>query len=200
MNGKKIACVLLLMLIGIASYCGQIVHQKTEAKRAEAESAIDEATAQRGKLETAKIMTEKLRFESDELIRFVRSWAPYADRLQTQSEVEESVLASLRAANMLILSQRFEVRQMQAKNSGSTAVGVIPKIVRAALVLEDDYAKTLNWIGELERRLPMARMMNCRLTGGDNGRQVHAEISLEVPLVNLKFETSPATKDTKKKA
>jgi hypothetical protein len=46
----------------------------------------------------------------------------------------------------------------------------------------------MNWIGELERRLPMARMMSCRITGGDNGRQVHAEVAVEVPMVNLKFE------------
>jgi hypothetical protein len=101
--------------------------------------------------------------------------------VQTQSEVEESVLASLRNANLLILSQKFEVRE-------NRTTPVIPKVVRASLVLEDDYAKTLNWVGELERRLPLARMMNCRITGGENGRQVHAEISLEVPLVNLQAE------------
>ncbi len=185
MNGKKIACVVLLMIIGIAAYSGQIVHQKAEAKRAEASSAMDEATAERGKLDTAKIQTEKIRIESDELLRFLRAWEPYADRIQTQSEVEESVLASLRSANLLILSQRFESRQIQVA-AGSPGAA-ITKLVRASLVLEDDYAKTMNWIGELERRLPMARMMNCRITGGDNGRQVRAEIAIEVPLVDLKY-------------
>jgi len=198
MNGKKVACVILLVIIGIAAYVGQIVHQKADAKRAEASAAADEAVAQQGKLDIVKIQTEKLRAESDELIRFLRAWEPYADRVQTQSEVEEAVLASLRSSNLLIISQKFESRQMQV--TAGTGGTTIPKIVRAALVLEDDYAKTMNWIGELERRLPMARMMNCRVTGGDNGRQVHAEISIEVPLVNLKFENVASAKDTKKKA
>jgi hypothetical protein len=158
-----------------------MVHQKAVAKRAEAEAADSDANAAKSELEIAETRTTKLRYDSDELRRFLTSWTPHIDRVQTQSEVEESVLASLRNANLLILSQKFEVRE-------NRTTPVIPKIVRASLVLEDDYAKTLNWVGELERRLPLARMMNCRITGGENGRQVHAEISLEVPLVNLQAE------------
>lgn len=186
MNGKKIACIVLLIFVAIAAYCGQIMHQKSEAKRAEAESAIEATASARGKLDTVKIQTERLRTESDELVRFLHSWEPHADRMQTQSEVEESVLASLRSSNLLIISQKFESRNMPASTGAKGSA--IPKIVRASLVLEDDYAKTMNWIGELERRLPMARMMSCRITGGDNGRQVHAEVAIEVPMVNLKFE------------
>ena len=190
MNGKKIACIILLSLVAMGAYFGQIMHQKADAKRQEADSAIEAADAARGKLETTKIQTERIRTESDELLRFLKSWEPHADRIQTQSEVEETVLASLRSANLLIISQKFESRAMPV-TAGSKG-SAIPKLVRASLVLEDDYAKTLNWIGELERKLPMSRMMSCRITGGDNGRQVHAEVSFEVPLVNLKFELAAA--------
>lgn len=181
MNGKKLACVVLLIIVGIAAYVGQIVHQKADAKRSEASAAADEATKARNEFDTAQIATEKYRFESDDLRRFLQSWSPHIDHMQTQSEVEETVQASIRNANLLVLSQKFEVRM----NSTS---GVIPKTVRASLVLEDDYAKTLNWIGELERRMPIARMTSCRVTGGDSGRHVHVEVSLEIPLMNLSYE------------
>jgi hypothetical protein len=76
----------------------------------------------------------------------------------------------------------------------------MPSAVRASIVLEDDYAKTVNWIGEMERKLPLARMTSCRLTGGDNGRQVHAEVILEVPLADLKVSPAAlAAKDVKKR-
>jgi len=188
MNGKKLACVILMVIVGIAAYCGQIVHQKADAKRNEASAAADEALKAKAEFDTAQIATEKYRYESDDLRRFLQTWTPHIDHMQTQSEVEETVLASLRNANLLVLSQKFEIR---VNSSG----GIMPKTVRASLVLEDDYAKTINWIGELERRLPIARMMSCRITGGDSGRHVHAEISLEVPLMNLAYEQiAPAKK------
>lgn len=188
MNGKKLACIVLMIIVGIAAYFGQIVHQKADAKRSEASAAADEATLAKSEFETAQIATEKYRFESDDLRRFLQAWTPHIGNMQTQSEVEETVLASLRNANLLVLSQKFEVK---VNSTG----GITPRTVRASLVLEDDYAKTLNWIGELERRLPIARMISCRVTGGDNGRHVHAEISLEVPLMNLSFEQiAPAKK------
>lgn len=197
MNGKKIACIILLCFVALGAYFGQIMHQKALAKRNEANSAVESAASERGRLDTTKIQTERMRTESDELLRFLKAWEPHADRMQTQSEVEETVLASLRTANLLIISQKFEMRNMPAA-SGTTG-SAIPRLVRASLVLEDDYAKTLNWIGELERKLPMSRMMTCRITGGDNGRQVHAEVAVEVPLVNLKFDVAAATPSKGKK-
>lgn len=193
MNGKKLACVILMILIGIATYAGQIVHQKAVAKRTEAETAESDAGSAESELKVAQTRNDVLRHDSDELRRFLTAWVPHIDRVQTQTEVEESVLASLRNANLLVLSQKFEVRE-------NRTTPVIPKIVRAALVLEDDYAKTLNWVGELERRLPLARMMNCRITGGENGRQVHTEVTIEVPLVNLQAELPAALAAPKKPA
>ena len=181
MNGKKLACVVLMLIVGIAAYFGQIVHQKADAKRSEASAAADEASKAKGEFETAQIATEKYRYESDDLRRFLQAWTQHIDHMQTQSEVEETIQASLRNANLLVLSQKFEVRL-------NSTGGITPKTVRASLVLEDDYAKTINWMGELERRLPIARIMSCRVTGGDSGRHVHAEISLEVPLMNLSYE------------
>ncbi len=184
MNGKKISCILLLLIVGVMVYAGQIIHGKAAAKRAEAESAETAAMGAEGERDTANLDLVRIKGETDKLSRFLASWTPYADRIQTPSEVEEAVTASLRNSNTIILSQKFELRD----NRGST---VIPRLVRAALVLEDDYAKTLNWVGELERRLPLARVTNYRISGGENGRQVHAEITMEVPIVNLKAAAPP---------
>lgn len=190
MNGKKIACILILGLVAIVVYFAQIIHGKAAAKRADAENAETAAIGAEGERDTANVELIKIKSETNELSRFLQTWTPHADHIQTQSEVEEAVTASLRNSNTIVISQKFEVRE----NRGSV---VIPRVVRASLVLEDDYAKTLNWVGELERRLPLSRVTNYRITGGENGHQVHAEISMEVPIINLKA-VAPAAVGAKK--
>jgi len=185
MNGKKIACILLLCAVGIVVYFAQTIHGKAANKRADAENAETAAIGAEGERDTANLELIKIKSETNELSRFLQTWTPHADRIQTQSEVEEAVTASLRNSNTIVISQKFEIRE----NRGSL---VIPRVVRASLVLEDDYAKTLNWVGELERRLPLSRVTNYRVTGGENGHQVHAEISMEVPIINLKAQVPTA--------
>ena len=179
MNGKKIACIVLLCTVGIIIYFAETIHGKAVAKRNDAENAETAAIGAEGERDTANLQLIKIKGEANELSRFLQTWTPHADRIQTQSEVEEAVTASLRNTNTIVLSQKFEMRE----NRGAL---VIPRVVRAALVLEDDYAKTLNWVGELERRLPLSRVTNYRITGGENGHQVHAEITMEIPIINLK--------------
>ena len=190
MNGKKIACILLLIVMGTLIYSYQILHGKASNKRAEAESAESAAIAAEGERDAANMELIRIKSETSELSRFLNTWTTVADRIQTQSEVEEAVTASLRNSNTIVVSQKFEPRDNRSSPT-------IPKIIRANLVLEDDYAKTMNWVGELERRLPLARVTNCRITGGENGHQIHAEVTLEVPIVNLK--AVPPAQAVKKK-
>ena len=192
MNGKRNACILLLFVIGADVYFAQMTHGNATAKRAEAESAETAAIGAEGERDTANLELVKIKSETSELSRFLQTWSPHADRIQTQSEVEDAVSASLRNSNTIVISQKFELRDNRSNQ-------VVPKVVRAALVLEDDYAKTLNWVGELERRLPLSRVTNYRITGGENGHQVHAEITMEVPIINLKAQP-PATPSSPKKA
>ena len=196
MNGKKLACVVLLIFVGIIAYFGQIMHQKAAMKVADAEAAETAATNAQGELSIAEISVEKARAESQDLMKFLESWRPHADRFQTQMEVESAVQSSLRGTGLLILSQKFESRDNKTNL-------LVPKVIKAALVIEDEYAKALNWIGDLERRIPLTRVMSCNITGGETGRLVHAEISFEVPIINLNAELNTGAKNaknTKKKA
>ncbi len=193
MNGKKIACVLLLLVVAIMAYVGQMVHQKAEIKNRAADAAENDVVAAEGDLGIAEITLGKTKADSDELIRFLEAWRPHADRMQTQIDVESAVQSSLRSSGILVVSQKFENRTEKSNV-------VIPKIVRAAIVVEDEYAKAMNWIGELERRLPLTRLISCHIMGGETGRLVKAEISMEIPLVNLDAEIKPDPKAKAKAA
>ena len=55
MNGKQIACVMLMMIIGIVTYSGQMVHKKTDAVRTAAKSAQEASEAADSERQIAEI-------------------------------------------------------------------------------------------------------------------------------------------------
>lgn len=186
MNGKKIACVVLLMIVGVFAYAGQIMHQKADAKIRSADAAEDAATEAEGQLTTAQISVATARADAEQLLKFLEAWQPHAERFQTQLEVESALQSLIRSTGVLVMSQKFESRETKMNP-------VVSKVIRAALVVEDEYAKVLNWLGEVERRIPITRVMTCQITGGENGRLVHAEVSFEIPIMNLSDEKAKGT-------
>ena len=196
MNGKKVACVVLMMFVGMVAYFGQIMHQKALTKMSEAEAAKNEVVTAEGDIQVAEINVGKTKSAAADVINFLEAWRPHAEKFQTQLEVESAIQSSLRGTGLLIMSQKFESKE----DKGNP---VVPRVVRAALVIEDEYAKVLNWVGELERRFPLTRMMSCDITGGETGRLVHAEVSFEIPIVNLDADLTkddPKAKAKKKTA
>lgn len=191
MNGKQLACVILMMAIGLMTYTGQIVHKKVAAVRDEAKAARDAATASEDAARIVKITSERTEAETIDLRRFLETWTSYIEGMQTSQEVEEAVQASLRKSKLFVDSQKFEPKPGQRGK-------MISKTIKVALVAENDYPSTLNWLGELEKKLPLARITMCRLTPGKDVKSVHLELSLEVPLFNLKAD--PNEKSSSKKA
>jgi tetrahydromethanopterin S-methyltransferase subunit G len=189
MNGKKIACIVLLMIVGVFAYAGQIMHKKADAKVTTANAAEDRAIEAEGQLKTAQISVATTRDEAERLLKFLEAWQPHAERFQTQLEVESAVQSLIRSTGVLVMSQKFESRDTKINP-------VVGRVIRAALVVEDEYAKVMNWMGEIERRIPITRVMTCQITGGETGRLVKAEVSFEIPLMNLSDEQS---KDAAKK-
>lgn len=192
MNGKQLACVVLMMIVGTVTYTGQIIHKKTQAVQAEAKAAQEAAQAADNARQIAEITSKRVDAESGELRRFLETWTPHIDNIQTAQEVEEAVQASIRKATLYVDSQKFEPKQARVGR-------VIPRIVKAAIIAEDEYPKTMNWLGELEKKLPLARITVCRITPGKDTKSIRMELSLEVPIINLKADPTEK-EDGKKKA
>jgi hypothetical protein len=178
MNGKQIACIVLLMFIGAMTYVAQIVHQKATAAELEAEEAAFAAEAMKMAAENADAALKKTQFESRDLRRFLEAWTPQINRMGSRQEVEGAIQANTRDKGVFVISQRFEDK--------SNSLGLMmPKSVMASMVVEDDFHKVMNWLGSMEQKLPLARVSSCRISAAATGRQIHVEVSLEVPLVNL---------------
>jgi hypothetical protein len=179
MNPKQLACAILMMVIGIITYFGQIVHKKVAAMKTSASNAQMDATTAEGSRQTAEILTARAKAETEEIRRFLKSWTPFIDKAQTEQEIESAIEVSLRERGItLVRSRKSEVKSYRENK-------VVPKSVLTTLIIEDEYPKVMNWWGDVEKRLPLARMNSCRITGGSGANHLRMDISVETPLINL---------------
>jgi hypothetical protein len=194
MNPKQIACFVLMAFIGIIVYVAQIVHQKVTAMRQEAEDAETAAANAETERSTAEIKTAVIKTETEELRRFLRSWLPAVDKIQTQQEVKQTIELSLREGGITL------IRQNKDEPKASNTNKIIPRSVLTTLAIEDEFAKVLNWFGDIERRLPLARMKAVQVAGGSTARQLKLDVTFETPIFDLKAvaPAKPAAKPNDK--
>jgi hypothetical protein len=178
MNGKQMACIVLLMFIGAMTYVVQMVHQRAVAAQVATEEAEMNAESMGGQAEAARDLLQHAQFKARELQRFLEAWTPQVTRLASRQEVESAIQANTRDKGVFVVSQRFEDKA----NSG---IKMMPKSVMASMVVEDDFHKVMNWLGSMEQKVPLARVTSCRVSAAGTGRQIHVEVSMEVPLFDL---------------
>jgi len=192
MNPKQFACVVLLMIIGGMTYAAQMIHNKVTTTRTEAEDADSAAITAENERSTAEIATTMFKADTEDVRRFLRGWMPAIERVQTQQEAEQTIELSLRERDInLVRSRKTELKT-------STNNKIIPKSLLTTLTIEEEYAKVLNWLGDIERRLPTARMKVVQITGGSTGRQLKMEVSFETPIFDLAAADAVKPKDKDK--
>lgn len=192
MNPKQLACVILLMMIGVMMYSALTIHKKVAATRAEAEDAETAAVTAENDRSTAEIETAVFKANTDEVRRFLRSWLPSIEHVQTQQEAEQTIQLSLRERGISL------VRTIKTESKQSVGNKLIPKSVITTLTIEEEFAKVLNWLGDIERRLPTARMKVVQITGGSTGSQLKMDVSFETPIFDLAAADADKKKDTAK--
>ena len=192
MNPKQLACVVLMMFIGIVTYCAQIAHKKVVAMKEDATAASDAANAAEMARQTAEILVTKTKAETEELRRFLTTWMPHAQKIQTEQEVDGAFEFSVRDRGIFIKSRKSEVKARREDK-------FMPRVVQTTIVVEDEYAKVMNWFGDIEKRLPLARVTACSLTGGSTVRQLRLDVTIETPIVDPAADQI-ATPEKKKKA
>lgn len=187
MNGKKIAALILVMIIASIAYGAQIMQKKASAMRTEASSSKDEYDLSQEKRKNKGIELQRIDFESKELRQFLKRWKPIIERVQTGQEAEQALMSVVRNSGILVLSQKFEVKENHSNP-------LIPKTLQGTLITQDEFGKAMNWLGELEFRIPLIRVNGCRIKQGENGRQINLEVHFEIPLVNLEADIDQAKK------
>lgn len=178
MNGKQLACIVLLMIVGAITYGAQIVHRKAEAVVAEAEATKQDAKIAADGTKNAETRLKLQEHDAKDLQGFLKAWTPQIQRLASRQEVEGAIQANTREKGVFVVNQRFE----EKNNSGQR---MMPRSILATLEIEDEYPKVMNWLGEMEKKVPLARVTSCRISSASTGAQIHMEVALEVPLIDL---------------
>jgi len=179
MKDKQAAAVLLILVIIGLAYGADQMRKRANDMRSEAEAAkvaADNAETQRL---VAEASLRNIKEETDELREFYRAWLPHLEAVQNVQAGEAKVIDTIKRGGVFSTSQQFE-------DGTGMADSVIPKTLKAQLVFEDEYAKAMNWMGEMERLLPTARTSEYEIRRGDSGNDVHISLVLEVPIFDPK--------------
>jgi hypothetical protein len=194
MNNKHIACLVILLLGVVVIQGVSMIRKRALAMQTAAESAERGAATARLGLQTQRAILEDLQRKSAGLLEYLDAWEPHFTRLSSAEAAELNVNALLKEASLVLLAQRFEVlpNKLDASSVQSTAGQTIPQIVRAHLTIEDDFAKTLNWLGDVESKLPVSRISNLDISRGQAGNDVRMNVVVDIPLAVAAATPTPA--------
>ena len=179
MKTKQPAAVLMVAGMVLLFPLGMSLRNNAAAAAAQADAAVIEEKKSMAQLAAEEGLLSDLRSRSKDLTEFTQKWEPYFATLDEKEEAEAVIAMSVRAAGMNNLSQRYELvpRTINDKPDES-----LPLLVRASLVFDDDYAKLINWMGNMEKIKPTMRVGKVFLTRGSRGNDLKMELVLEVPL------------------
>lgn len=125
-------------------------------------------------------LSADLQQQSADLLNFVAGWKPYFVLVEEQDSAQTAIRMKVCEDAIKTVSQRYEQVPHKIANED---VASLPTLMRATLVLDDNYAKLLNWLGTAEKIIPTVRIGKLDLTKGSRGENLRMELTLEVPLL-----------------
>lgn len=176
MNNHKTACILLLALIAGILYGVNSLRNSTSAARETAQMSQTEAETAEQEAQLATIQLKTLDSKTAELRLVYGEWKPHFEAHRTPQDAEQRIAEVIREGDVFLISQKFETTEV---GTGS----IIEEALVADLVVEDDYTKTLNWLGRLEEAIPSSRIIRCQLVRGDRGNDVHLDLQIQIPIL-----------------
>lgn len=175
MNNKHLGAVIVVLLIVGLVYGTLWMKDQLDTMKAEEQAAADAARQAATLLTQERNTLIALQETSRDLIEFLNSWEPYFESVNSPQAAELGVSMRIKDAALITLAQRYE----SVPTRGDPT---IPRVMRVTLTIEDDYIKTINWLGSLEAEMPTLRIANLRLTKGQMANDIKLELVLEIPL------------------
>lgn len=177
MKNQQYACVLLLFLTVAMLYgVGNLRNATSKAHDLAVESRNEAETAEQ-KAQLAQIQLKTLDAKTAELRLIHAEWKPHFETLQTPQDAEQRIAELIREGDVFLISQKFESKEV---DEGS----LISDAFVAELVVEDEYSKTLNWLGRIEEAIPSCRITRCQIERGERGNDIHLLLQIQVPILD----------------
>ncbi|MGI8602805.1 MAG: hypothetical protein ACR2OZ_07365 [Verrucomicrobiales bacterium] len=177
MKAKHFACVFIALLILLQLYGVLVIHGKVEVMKREADAASAAAEAARDQVNINTIALNGQKVKTDPIRKYLHVWEPYLRQSVNEERGQTMVDELIRQSGLQAIDRKY--------NSAPIAANAfVPKVIRAELLFEDDYHKSVEWLGELERAYPACRIFKCRLTKGSNANDIKMEITVDLPIVD----------------
>ena len=176
MNNHKAACFLLaLVVVGMLYGVNQLRNASVKA-RDTAEAVRVQAESAEGEAQLAQIQLKSLESKTAALRQIAEEWKPYFERFATSQDAEQRIVDVIREGDVFLISQKFDSREIDKE-------ALISHALVADLVVEDDYTKTINWLGAIEEQIPSCRISKCHLRRGDRGNDINLELQIQIPIL-----------------
>lgn len=176
MNNHKTACLILIVFVAGMLYGVNQLRNASDAARDKANAAQTNAENAEQQAQLAQIQLKTLEAKTAQLRQVAKSWQPHFERFRSNQDAEQGIAEVIREADVFVVSQKFDPRQLDKD-------AMISDAVIADLVVEDDYIKTINWLGTLEQKIPNSRISKCILKRGDRGNNIHLELQVQIPVL-----------------
>lgn len=177
MKNHQTACFLLAVLTVGMLYGVNSLRNATSAARDLAEQVRFEAETAEQQAQLAGIELKTLDSKTSELRLVYGEWKPHFEAHRTAQDAEQRVAEVIREGGVFLISQKFETREVDAQS-------IIREALVADLVVEDDYARTLNWLGKLEESIPSCRITRCSILRGERGNDINLVVQIQIPILS----------------
>ncbi|MEO6847875.1 MAG: hypothetical protein ABI443_09910 [Chthoniobacterales bacterium] len=198
MSNKHIACLVILFFAVLIIQGVIMIRTRATEMRGNAEIARRSVMEAKANINNQRAALDNLKLKSAALLGYLDAWEPYLAAVSTPESGELYINTLIKKNNLLLLSQRFDVMPNKlelptasASTPKSTKAVTIPQMVRANLIIEDDFIKTINWLGQIETDLPTARVSNLDLIRGQSGNDLKMNLIFDVPLAKPAITPSP---------
>jgi hypothetical protein len=176
MNNHKTACLVLTIAIVGMLYGVNQLRNASKSARDRADQVQMNAETSEGQAQLAQNQLKTLDSKTAELRKAAREWQPHFQNLKSSQDAEQRIVEVIRDGDVFLISQKFESREIEKDT-------LVTEALVADLIVEDDYAKTMNWLGRLEEEIPTCRVTRCNIKRGDRGNDIHLELQVQIPVL-----------------
>lgn len=193
MNNKHIACLIIAFVCVLIIQGILMIRNRTTQMQSAEQGALRDVETAQVTLRAQRALLDDLKRKSSDLLGYLEAWEPYFSQIPTSEAGEIYINSLVKEAGLILLAQRFELVQNKSDSAfPNMPNNTIPQIVRAHLTIEDDFIKSINWLGTFEQTVPIARVSNIEISRGQSGNDLRMNLVLDVPLA-LPRENPSAT-------
>ena len=177
MNNKHLACVLLGVVIALLGYVTLTIQGKATDMQQQAETARNTAEAASTSREIHQKKLNARDIETAALREYLNRWEPNFAMI---SNVDDGTVEINNQVKGKLVSLDGSV---QEQNDNRKKGAYLEKHLRGHFTFVDEYAKCVNWLGQIERDLPTSRIWHCKIEKGQEADDVVMEVIVDVPVV-----------------